>query len=43
MRRLQKNAKRQKVCEFAKFYPHENLSTKLVNKEIKKLLTALNL
>ena len=21
-----------KICEFAKFYPHENLSTKLANK-----------
>ena len=36
-RRLQKNAKSQKVREFVKFYPHENLSTKLANNIVLKM------
>ena len=35
-----KASKSLRICEI---YPHEHLSTKLANKEIKKLLTALNL
>ena len=31
-RRVQKNAKSPKICKLAKFYPHENLSTKLAHK-----------
>ena len=32
MQRVQKNAKSPNIYKFAKFYPHENLSTKLANK-----------